>query len=186
MTDPKKILRDILSRHSDADKWIGRPFGRIKRLSNTKVGDVGQDFVEELCKDTALSCEFPLTPEDNRQRTESWNVRLGGRTFEIKTATEDMSGSFQFNHISYHRDYEGLLCIGVAPDDIFVDAWTKSDVVAGAAGNLVSMDKGSSATRKLTKRPANLHPIEDFEKRILRVLADLDKNPDNSIPRPDP
>ena len=42
MNDARLILDDILIRYADADKWIGRRFERIKRLSGTKVGDIGQ------------------------------------------------------------------------------------------------------------------------------------------------
>ena len=174
MADAGALLQDVLSRYADADKWAGQPFEHIKRLSNTKVGDVGQDFVEALCGEIGFDCEFPLNAEGKRLRRAAWDVRLEGRTFELKTATEDVSGAFQFNHIRYHRDYEALLCIGIAPGDILMDAWTKADVATGRAGRLVSMDKGSTATHKLTKRRGELLPISDFEDRLLAVLAMLD------------
>ena len=93
----------------------GEPFERIKRLSNTKVGDVGQDFVERLCASLGYRCEFPRNQKGTRSRTESWDIRIEGTTFELKTATEDVSGAFQFNHIRYHRRYDALLCIRHQP-----------------------------------------------------------------------
>ena len=174
MADAGALLQGVLFRYADADKWVGQPFEHIERLSNTKVGDVGQDFVEALCGETGFDCEFPLHAKGKRSRTEAWDVRLEGRTFELKTATEDVKGAFQFNHIRYHRPCEALSCIGIAPGDVFMDAWTKADVVTGQAGHLVSMDKGSSATHKLTKRREQLHSISEFGDRILAVLATLD------------
>ncbi len=41
MADARQILRNVLAEYADADKWIGSPFERIKRISNTKVGDIG-------------------------------------------------------------------------------------------------------------------------------------------------
>ena len=177
MTDARAILLGVLSRYADADKWVGQPFEHIKRLSNTKVGDVGQDFVEQLCRKIGFDCEFPLHATGKRSRTEAWDVRIEGATFELKTATEDVSGSFQFNHIRYHRPYDALLCIGIAPSDILMDVWTKAEVATGQAGTLVTMDKGSSATHKLTKRRQQLHPIESFEDRLLAVLTKPDAWP---------
>lgn len=87
-------------------------------------------------------------------------------TFEIKSATEDVSGSFQFNHIRHHRAYDALLCVGISPDDIYLGIWSKADIPPAKAGNLVSMDKGSSATFKLTKRKHGLVPIDRFEQSI--------------------
>ncbi len=174
MPDARAILIDVLSRHADADKWVGQPFENIKRLSNTKVGDVGQDFVEALCHAIGFSCDFPVNAQGKRLRTAPWDVCLEGRTFELKTATEDVHGAFQFNHIRYHREYEALLCIGIAPAEILMGAWTKAEVATGGAGHLVSMDKGSSATHKLTKRREQLLSIREFENNVFDVLVRLD------------
>ena len=56
--DIRSILREVLAHYADADKWVNSSFEAIKRLSNTKVGDVGQDFVERLCDQLGLTCEF--------------------------------------------------------------------------------------------------------------------------------
>lgn len=169
---PRQILLAVLDEYGDAEKWVGAPFEKIKRISNTKVGDVGQDFVERLCRHIGFECEFPESG-GQRSRNSPWDIRIEGMTFELKTATEDVHGNFQFNHIRYHRTYEGVLCVGVAPDVILFDAWSKADVVTGRAGRLVSMDAGSSATHKLTKRPGQLRPIADFEEHLLNVIGEI-------------
>lgn len=48
-------------------------------------------------------------------------MRIEGASFELKMATEDVHGSFQFNHIRYHRPYDALLCLGIAPENILFD-----------------------------------------------------------------
>lgn len=136
MTDARQILRNVLAEYADADKWIGSPFERIKRISNTKVGDIGQDFIEKLCGKLGFECVFPLDRKGKRARTEAWDIRIEGITFEVKTATEDVHKNFQFNHVRYHRDYDALLCVGIAPDDILFDAWSKAEVTTGKAGHL--------------------------------------------------
>ena len=92
-------------------------------------------------------------------------------TFELKTATEDVGGAFQFNHIRYHREYEALLCVGIAPAAIYTGAWSKADVATGKAGRLVSMERGGSVSHKLTKRPEQLHSISALSDQLLDVLA---------------
>ena len=175
MPDATAILTRILGSYADHSKWVGSPFESIKRISNTKVGDVGQDFVEELCGELGLDCDFPeKATKGTRSRQSPWDIRIEGVTFELKTATEDVHGSFQFNHVRYHRDYQALLCIGIAPSCITFDAWTKADVSTGKAGTLVSMEKGTSATHKLTKRKGHLKPISQFADRILDLIAELE------------
>ena len=166
-SDPSDILREVLSGFAEANKWVGAPFEQIKRLSNTKVGDVGQEFVDRLCREHKVVPEFPEDAKGKRIRTHPWDIRINGISYELKTATEDVSEAFQFNHIRYHRPYDALLCLGIAPDSIYFRAWNKEDVTTGRAGHLVSMDKGSSATWKLTKKPADLRPISEFDPRRL-------------------
>ncbi|MBC6403007.1 MAG: hypothetical protein GDA39_02590 [Hyphomonadaceae bacterium] len=124
--DPNDVLRDVLATYADADKWCGQPFERIRRIPNTKVGDVGQDFVEALCREYGLDCTFPEKDDGTRMRQSPWDIRIEEKTFELKTASEDVSGSFQFNHIRYHREYDALLCIGIAPYRIYVGGMVKS------------------------------------------------------------
>ena len=44
MINAKAILIAVLETHNDANKWNDSPFEHIKRVSNTKVGEIGQDF----------------------------------------------------------------------------------------------------------------------------------------------
>ena len=170
MPDAHAILREVLAQHEDANKWVGQPFEHIKRLSNNKVGDVGQDFVEALCSEVGFDCEFPLNRRGQRSRQNPWDIKVEGAEFELKTATEDVNGSFQFNHIRYHRPYHAVLCVGISPDNIYMGTWSKAEIVTGKAGNLVSMERGANASYKLTKRPAALLPIDEFEAAILDLL----------------
>lgn len=171
---PKHILHDVLSQYADDDKWLGSTFEQIKRLSNTKVGDVGQDFVERLCEELGFTCEFPQADKGGRSRNSPWDIRIEGVTFELKTATEDVKGSFQFNHVRYQRTYQGLLCVGIAPEEILFDGWTKAAVTTGKAGTLVSMERGMGASYKLTKRAQQLRDIGDFEGHLLDIISELE------------
>ncbi len=174
--EAEAILLEVLASYADAGKWVNSTFEDIKRLSNTKVGDAGQDLVERLCVEIGFDYEFPERPEGaGRQRQSPWDIRIENVTFELKTATEDVHGAFQFNHIRYHREYEALLCVGVSPDKIGFDAWSKAEVATGGAGRLVSMEKGGSASHKLTKRRGQLRSIHDFEDHMLNVVAAIDQ-----------
>lgn len=151
MRDAKKIFCDVLSAYNNASKWDGALFGKIKTISNTKVGDVGQNFIEQLCVELNFNYSFPLNEDGDRLVQNPWDIEICGIKFELKTATEDTNNNFQFNHIRYHRKYEGLLCLGVSPNELYFGAWSKAQVTTGGAGNLVSMEKGANASYKLTK-----------------------------------
>jgi hypothetical protein len=59
MVDLNALLIEVLERHADASKWVGAPFEKVRRIPNTKVGDAGQDYIENLCKLYEFTCEFP-------------------------------------------------------------------------------------------------------------------------------
>mgnify|MGYP001617897506 CR=1 FL=1 len=162
----KELFISALKKNVDNPKWNEGDFVEIKKVSNTKVGSVGQDFIEDLCETFFIPCIFPLKENKTRATQSPWDVEIGGVKFELKTATEDTNGSFQFNHIRYHRSYDAVLCLGVTPNELYFGLWSKADVVTSKAGNLVTMEKGANASYKLTKKPSQLISIVEFEQKI--------------------
>lgn len=163
MPNYKQLFQKALANHTNDPKWDEGKFSGIKTISNTKVGAVGEDFIEGLCGNLKLKCEFPLNAKMERAKQSPWDIKINGVTFELKTATEDISGSFQFNHIRYHREYEAVLCLGVTPDKLYFSLWSKAEITTAKAGKLVSMEKSANASYKLTKKPADLIPISQFK-----------------------
>jgi len=171
--DYKSIFLSALSAHHNDARWTNADFGGIKIISNTKVGSVGQDFIEKLCSQLGIKTAFPVNEDGERLNQSPWDIELNGIKFELKTATEDVNGNFQFNHVRYHRKYQALLCLGVAPNALYFGVWSKADVTTGKAGNLVSMEKAANASFKLTKRPQTLMPIQDFDTVIKKFAQDF-------------
>ena len=169
--DYKRLLINALEKNVDNPKWKEGDFIGIKTVSNTKVGSVGQDFIEGLCNALSIPCNFPLGNDGLRLTQSPWDIEINGIKFELKTATEDTNGSFQFNHLRYHRPYDAVLCLGVTPNELYFGLWSKADIVTGKAGNLVTMEKGANASYKLTKKPSHLMPITDFEQKIREFTA---------------
>jgi len=173
MFDPIKLFASILQEFHDDSKWDGVVLGKIKTISNTKVGSVGQLFIERLCNQLSMPCSFPTNRRGVRSTQSPWDIAIANIKFELKTATEDTSGKFQFNHIRYHRPYQGLICLGVSPANLYFGVWSKADVTTGKAGPLVSMEKGANASYKLTKAPSQLYEISDFQPVITKFSTEF-------------
>ena len=172
MPDYDGLMEAAIAAASNHAKWVGARYEGIKIVSNTAVGKVGQTFVENLC--AALNLPFSVPMAGNKRLNQSpWDIKILGKEFELKTATEDVSGCFQFNHIRYHRPYDAAIFVGVAPDRILFACHSKADLVTGKAGRLVSMEKGANASYKFTRHPLTLHPISDFEMRIRELVSHL-------------
>lgn len=171
--DYEGLLDEAIAKAANHQKWVDSRFENIKVVSNTKVGQVGQAFVESLCEALSLPYFAPTDDKGKKLNQSPWDISILDKTFELKTATEDVSGCFQFNHIRYHRQYEAAIFIGVAPERILFDCRSKADLVTGKAGSLVTMEKGANASYKYTRHPSALHPIAEFEDRVRALIATL-------------
>lgn len=167
MSDALAILERIALEYVKDDMWTDSRFGFINGFSSTVIGTIGESFGHEMCCETGLSGEFP-------GRRLSWDIRINGRTFEIKTATHGSGGTFQFNNIRIYEPYDALLVIGIMPNDALMQAWTKRRVGLGMEGRLAPMAKHVDALCKLTKRKPDLLPVDRFEEVVGGVLRELD------------
>ncbi len=172
MCDYNNIMISAINSYKNDDKWENAPFKGIKLVSNTAVGSVGQTFVRNVCDELGIDNEPPITAKGKEAYNSPWDLKIQDVTFEIKTASEDTSGSYQFNHVRLHRDYNALLCIGISPDNIYFQVWTKAEIATGAAGKLTSMEKGGASDFKLSKIKKSLLPIEDFKTTITTFIKD--------------
>lgn len=159
------LMLEVINDHSPASKWSGATLEPFRQVANTNRGDIGEDFIARYLN----QYDIPVTRSGSR--VHPWDLDIAGLKFEIKTASEDRGGSFQFNHIRLDRNYDYLLCLGVRPEEIVFNAWRKGDVSEGVAGTLVRMAEGQSVTHKLTKRPDDMRNIEDLPAWIRSVRA---------------
>ena len=159
MIDPIKLLLKVAKEKHIDDKWIGKPLYLIKILPNSNKGDLAEAFVKEYCNALGFKAE-------KEHRLGDFDVMINNKKFEVKMATEDLTGNFQFNHIRMDFDYDWLICFGVSHSDIFFEIYRKEDVVMKRAGVLVPMGKGHNADWKLTKKKSVLLPISKFKEKL--------------------
>ena len=130
-------------------------------LPNTNVGRIGEEFIIKMFE---LNGYTKIEEPENKRG--DYDVKINNTKIEIKTATMDTSGNFQFNGIRYDTKYDLLIVLGIGPDAIYWHGYTKADVTTGKAGTLVPMAKGVNSSFKLTKPPSALREIEDFNEII--------------------
>lgn len=171
--DYEALMDAAIAAAANDKKWLDSKYEGIKIVSNTAVGRVGQTFVESLCSALGLPFSLPMGATGKLLNQSPWDIAILGKEFELKTATEDVNRCFQFNHIRYHRPYDAAIFVGVAPNQILFDCWSKADLVTGKAGRLVSMEAGANASYKFTRRGAQLYPITDFETKVRALVATL-------------
>jgi hypothetical protein len=163
MPNPKQIFLEVIKTKLIDAKWAGQPHETFKNLPNSSKGDAGEEFIRRYAKELGFTVE-------KLKRLGDWDLKIQGKKFEVKLATEDTSGNLQFNHIRYDSKYDYLLCLGVTPNHLFFGIWNKGEVATGVAGNLVSMGKNQNSSFKLTKKASNLYDIEKLQKILSDIL----------------
>ena len=153
---PLELMLAVIREHSPKTIWTGAPLEAFRQVANTNRGDIGEEFVLRYLD------QHDIKAVKAESRIQASDMKILGKRFEVKTASEDTGGSFQFNHVRLDRKYDYLLCLGVRPAEIMFNAWTKGDISEGKAGSLVRMAEGQSVTFKLTKRPDGMRKIEEL------------------------
>ena len=151
--NPIDLLVEVIEEHSPKSIWTGSPLEGYRRLGNTNRGQIGEDFIRRYLEAAEISVS-------TGSRVTSTDLLIAGSWFEVKTASLGANGTFQFNHVRLDRAYNYLLCLGICPDRIVFLAWRKGIVSEGGAGTLVRMAEGQSTTHKITKKLADMNPIE--------------------------
>lgn len=164
--NPLDLMLEIIRQHSPKTIWTGAPLESFRRVANTNRGDIGEDFVRRYLG------QHGIEAAKESSRVSTADMCIMGKRVEIKTASEDTGGNFQFNHIRLDRRYDYLLCLGVRPAEIVFNAWSKGDVSEGKAGNLVRMAEGQSVAFKLTGEPSAMRKIEELPAWARKHLRD--------------
>lgn len=120
----ERLLSDILHEAWGRENpdWPGSTFEVAKRLSTTGKGNAIEDFALQLLKQVGHS-----DAERHHARRGDWDLRVGNTTIEVKGATLDIGGNFQFNGIRYDTKYDLLLVIGIAPEAVFSTSTARSN-----------------------------------------------------------
>ena len=150
------LMLEVIKQNTPQTVWTDAPLEAFRRVANTNRGDIGEEFIRRFLAQNGISAS------PSGSRVSRSDMQIAGRDFEVKTASEDRSGGFQFNHVRFDRRYDYLLCLGVRPASIVFNVWGKGELSEGRAGNLVRMAEGQSVTFKLTKRPGDMRPIEEL------------------------
>lgn len=163
--NPLELMLEVIHEHTPTSKWSGATLEPFRQVANTNRGDIGEEFVFRYLSNS------DITVGKGASRIEEWDLEIGGLKFEVKTASEDRGGSFQFNHIRLDRNYDYLLCLAIRPEEILFNGWRKGEVSEGAAGSLVRMAEGQSVTHKLTKRPQDMRKIGELPDWVREITS---------------
>ena len=118
MNDLDLILEDLLESMVIEDmpeQWKDARFLQQRMIQIDKRGSVGERFYM-----LTLSRLYPRRIEYKDGDQGDWDLKIGRMKFEIKTASLDKNGKFQNEGLKKDGDYNGILFLGIAPNDIYM------------------------------------------------------------------
>ena len=126
LTELDKILLEILDRiivEDSPERWKNSKFLNQRKISIDKRGSVGERFFAE----TLLKL-YPRRIEYNDGDQGDWDLKINKIKFEIKTSSLDKYDKFQNEGLKKDGDYDGVLFLGIAPNDLYIKFVKKSDI----------------------------------------------------------
>ena len=145
----KRQLRIL--QETSVNKWTGSTYESVKLASMTNKGDFGEDVTTALVNEVVK-----LAAERINKGKGPFDILLSvpAKTIEHKLATEDVSGSFQFNGLRKDNKYDYAFLLGISPEDLWYQMYRKEDL------NLtVPMTSGGSDSFKVTKPKRYMIPL---------------------------
>lgn len=121
-------IHEVIDRKPKAKfNWHNSLYEKIQFISLDDKGDVGEEITYDILKEKGCKVKYEkgVTGE-----TKGWDIESNGIKIEVKLATITVgSGGFQHENLEAQRDFDAILFIDVAPNEIFLTAVKKKDII---------------------------------------------------------
>ena len=106
--------------------WDDTPLADFGRVEIDTRGSVGELLVVKLLE---AGGRAPVYNQDATDAEKHWDFMCDGLSYEVKTASLGKAGrTFQHENIYKGRKYDGLIFVDIAPEDIYISMWAKSEI----------------------------------------------------------
>lgn len=157
---PEEHLGNLIQKYKKPGKWASGIFADVKNLSATDKGQLAEDFIVWIAR------HYHMEADSSGSRLGEFDVMVNERKLEVKMASEDVSGNFQFNGVRYDTRYEILCVLGISPNEIYFNLYPKNVLIDLP---LVRMAKSTNSTFKLTRPKNLLYPITEFKNMFVKL-----------------
>ena len=163
-----KLMNSLIGdKEYSVDTWLGTTYGKIKIITPTEKGNLGEDLLKEL-----LTIMGYANVELQNSRRGQWDVRAQNNgkdiKFEVKVATQDINKSHQFNGVRHDTNYTHLFLLAVLPEELRYKIIAKKD---RDNYTMTPMQKKTASTYKMTFRSSDLETFGSFKKEIKKLLG---------------
>ena len=168
----KQLLAEIAMRKQgeiDGRAEMNATFRRIKQMPTSDKGAVAEEYILLLAQEKL----DPLAHKNPAPR-DDYDVIILGKKVEVRLATEDVSGNFQFNGTIFNRHEEFFFLLGLdMHGDILFNIHPAESIKSGDLGNVCPMNKqhGQIGSQKFTRKKKQMYDISQFAEIMRTVLT---------------
>lgn len=119
------ILKQVLEEEQDKWKNSNSKYKEYRSLQIDKRGSFGERFFEQVLSRIYYR---RLKIEYNDGDQGDWDLMFNNIKFEIKTSSIDVNNKFQNEGLKKYGDYQGILFLGVTPNELYFRCLRKSDI----------------------------------------------------------
>ncbi len=159
-----KIDEALGKEKNDKFVWKGSTYGVIQKLPIDIRGELGESIAALILR--KHGCD--VTGDDNITDAErGYDLLSDGIKLEVKLATITTgSGGFQHENLHSQRDFDGILFIDIAPEEIFLTAAKKNDIIWKIKTSDNKNADGKKPKTKLTRRENGIYKCDFTIKHI--------------------
>ena len=117
----QNIFETIESELNNKWKTTSKYF-KIRSLPIDKRGSFGERFFNAILSEIARHTKY------NDGNKGNWDLEIDKLKLEIKTSSLDVNNKFQNENIKDTDDYDGILFLGIASDDIYIKFIRNNDI----------------------------------------------------------
>lgn len=176
MTDPARLLLQIVRSaavvQKKVDLWLDADFAPVKELELDQRGEIGEQFI---CLALQTLGHEVKTSQTTDPTMKHWDLLVDGTIkLEVKTATLGKTGTFQHENLEKDRNYDGLVLVDIAPNDLYTTFAAKSTLPFTTANSNWSINK-----KKMHRRRGGIQykwdlSLKDASSRKIETLKDLE------------
>ena len=127
----RKKIREIAEQDSIVQKWEDSAYGEVQKITNPNKGVLGEQLVAGWLEELGY-----LSEDHGYNRSTSGGnfdtlVLVGDRLekVEVKLATQDTNGKYQFNWIRIEQEVSLIVFVAIDPDAVHLAIKTRDEIL---------------------------------------------------------
>lgn len=123
----KKIAEIKKRKPPQMFNWSDSLYEDVQFLTIDERGQLGEEITIEILKKFGCKIKYDASVTE---AVKGWDFISNGLKIEVKLATITIgTGLFQHENLHPQRDFDGILFIDVAPNEIYLTAVCKKDII---------------------------------------------------------